>query len=163
MFGLQDEVGGRGRGAGWVGVLEIRCVCVCVCVCVCPNRRFWCMGADGITAGIHQGGGWVWLRFPFHPLLFQFWSNGLQNDNTNDKAQDHTKPCHAMPAVPCLGLARLKTRPVLVSCVLLWWLTEWVAVQQPPPPPPCGGGTILGRWVFPESGWLGLVSPPPLR
>ena len=35
------------------------------------------------------------------------------------------------------------------------------ALCQPPPPPPGGGGTILGPWVFPNSGWVGLEIPPP--
>ena len=53
----------------------------------------------------------------------------------------------------------LKTSPMLVSFVLLWWM-----VGCPTSPHPAsGGGTILSTWVFPNFGCLGVViHPPPL-
>ena len=52
----------------------------------------------------------------------------------------------------------LKTGPMLVSCVLLWWVGGWVVgwMAVHPPPPPGGGGTILSPWVFSNSRWVGL-------
>ena len=38
-----------------------------------------------------------------------------------------------------------------------FWVGGWVSKHPPPP----GGGTILGPLLFPKSGWVGLVIPPP--
>ena len=57
----------------------------------------------------------------------------------------------------------LKTGPMLVPCVLLWWLAGWLAgcvVGCPTPPPPVGVGQRLVPGVS-NSGWEGLVIPPP--
>ena len=46
---------------------------------------------------------------------------------------------------------------VLCTALVAGWLGGLVAVQHPLTPP----GTILGLWVFPKSGWVGLAPPPP--
>ena len=111
--------------------------------------------------GLRDGGGGV-------GVVWKVWVGGCPNT-----------PTPLTPVFWCMGAdaftANSSNARVLCTALVGGWVGGWVAVQHSPPPPPhrrgptpspppapaVGVGTILGPWVHPKSGWVGLVIRPP--